>query len=87
MNFHQIKEETSNMRTTLNLEDEAFATAQAYAKSRGIKLGQAISELIVRGSSGSVPMHELNGVWVFNPPSDTPTISSEQVKLLLEESL
>jgi hypothetical protein len=63
------------MRTTLTLEDEAFATAQAYAKSRAIKLGQAISELIVRG------------VWVFDPPSDTPTISSEQVKQLLEESL
>jgi hypothetical protein len=75
------------MRTTLTLEDEAFATAQAYAKSRAIKLGQAISELIVRGSSGGVPMRQLNGVWVFNPPSDTPTITSAQVKLLLEESL
>jgi hypothetical protein len=85
--LHQIKEKSSNMRTTLTLEDEAFATAQAYAKARAIKLGQAISELIVRGSSGSVPMRELNGVWVFNPPRDTPTISSEQVKLLLEESL
>jgi hypothetical protein len=75
------------MRTTLTLEDEAFATAQAYAKSRAIKLGQAISELIVRGSSGSVPMRQLNGVWVFDPPPETPKISSEQVKQLLEESL
>ena len=75
------------MRTTLTLEDEAFATAQAYARARAIKLGQAISELIVRGSSGSVPMRQLNGVWVFDPPVGAPTISAEQVKQMLEHSL
>jgi hypothetical protein len=75
------------MRTTLTLEDEAFATAQAYARSRAIKLGQAISELIVRGISGSVPIRQMNGVWVFDPPKDGPIISANQVKQMLEESL
>lgn len=74
------------MRTTLTLEDDAFATAQAYARARAIKLGQAISELIRRGSFGKVPMKQMNGVWVFELPPDTPTISAEIVKQLLDES-
>jgi hypothetical protein len=39
------------VRTTLTLEDDAFATAQACAKSRAMKLGQAVSELIRRSSA------------------------------------
>lgn len=74
------------MRTTLTLEDDAFATAQAYARARAIKLGQAISELIRRGSAGKVPMRQMNGVWVFDLPAGTPTISAEKVKQLLDES-
>ena len=74
------------LRTTLSLEDDAFATAQAYARARAIKLGQAISELIRRGSSGKVPMRQMNGVWVFELPPDTPTVTAEQVKQLLDES-
>ena len=74
------------MRTTLTLEDDAFATAQAYARARAIKLGQAISEPIRRGSSGKVPMKQMNGVWVFELPPDTPTVTADQVKQLLDES-
>ena len=74
------------MRTTLTLEDDAFAAAQAYARARAIKLGQAISELIRRGSAGKVPMRQMNGVWVFDLPADTPIISAEKVKQLLNES-
>lgn len=37
-------------RTTLNLEDDVFAAAQAYASARALKLGQVVSELI-RASS------------------------------------
>ena len=74
------------MRTTLTLDDDAFVTAQAYAKARAIKLGQAISELIQRGSSGKVPMRQKNGVWVFDLPPDTPAITAERVKQLLDES-
>lgn len=74
------------MRTTLTLEDDAFAAAQAYARARAIKLGQAISELIRRGSAGKVPMRQMNGVWVFDLPAGTPAISAEKVKQLLDES-
>ena len=74
------------MRTTLTLEDDAFSTAQAYARARAIKLGQAISELIRRGSAGKVPMKQMNGVWVFDLPPNTPTVTAEQVKQMLDES-
>ena len=39
------------MRTTVTIDDDAFGTAQAYAQARGLKLGEALSELIRRGSS------------------------------------
>ena len=80
MFLHQI------MRTTINIEDDAFATAQAYAQARAIKLGQAVSELILRGNAPKVAMKQVNGLWVFDLPSDMPKISSQRVKQLLDES-
>ena len=74
------------MRTTLTLEDDAFATAQAYARARAIKLGQAISELILRGSAGKMPMKQTSGVWVFDLPAGTPKVTAAQVKQLLDEA-
>lgn len=74
------------MRTTLTLEDDAFSTAQAYAKARAIKLGQAISELILRGSAGKVPMKQTGGVWVFDLPANTPKVTAAQVRQLLDEA-
>ena len=38
------------MRTTLNLDDDAFELAKNYAKDRSITLGKALSELVRRGS-------------------------------------
>ena len=74
------------MRTTLTIEDDAFSTAQAYAKARAIKLGQAISELILRGSAGKVPMKQTGGVWVFDLPANTPKVTAAQVRQLLDEA-
>ncbi len=74
------------MRTTLTLEDDAFATAQAYAKARAIKLGQAVSELIRRSSLEKMPFKQTGGVWVFDLPADTPMGTERQVKALLEEA-
>ena len=74
------------MRTTINLEDDAFATAQAYAQARAIKLVQAVSELILRGNAPKVAMKQVNGLWVFDLPADTPKVSAQKVKQLLDES-
>ena len=63
-----------------------MATAQAYARARAIKLGQAVSELILRGSATKTPIKQVNGVWVFDLPADTPKVTARQVRQMLDES-
>ncbi len=74
------------MRTTITLEDDAFATAQAYARARSLRLGQAVSDLIRRGSTQALPIKRCGGVWVFELPSDAPAVTSRQVRQLLDEA-
>ena len=78
------------MRTTLTLEDDAFAAANAYARARALKFGAAVSELIRHATSvparSSPVMRQKNGVWVFNLPHDAPVVAAAQVKEMLEES-
>ena len=62
------------MRTTLNIDDDAMTAARAYARAREIKLGQAVSELIRRGSSEKVAMKQVDEVCVFDLPADTPIV-------------
>ncbi len=76
----------SKMRTTITIEDDAFATANAYAKARALKLGQAVSELIRRGSEEKLPLKRKDGIWVFDLPSDAPRVTARQVQQLLDES-
>ena len=72
------------MRTTLTIEDDAFSKAQAYANARALKLGQAVSELIRRGTADKLPMRKKNGAWVFDLPPGTPKVTAAQVKDMLE---
>jgi hypothetical protein len=74
------------MRTTLTIEDDAFATAHAYARARWLKLGQAVSELIRLGSAQKLPLRQKDGVWVFDLPVETPRVTARQVQQLLDES-
>jgi hypothetical protein len=74
------------MRTTLTLEDDAFDTAQRFARARSLKLSQAVSELIRLGSAQRLPIRQRNGVWVFELPPDTPPVSAERVRELLDEN-
>ena len=84
------------MRTTLNIAPPAFELAQAYAQARAIKLGDAISELVLRGAghfsadaSAKVQVKpaikKSGGTWVMQLPKATPTMSAAQVKQLLED--
>ena len=73
------------MRTTLTIEEDVFETARRYAESRSLKLGQAVSELIRRGSRERLPIKRKGGVWVFELPPDAPTVTSEDVRRLLDE--
>lgn len=74
------------MRTTVTIDDDAFGTAQAYAQARGLKLGEALSELIRRGSSERLALRKSGEVWVFDLPPDTPRVSARQVRDLLDET-
>ena len=73
------------MRTILTIEDDAFATAQAYAGARPLKLGQAVSELIRRGSSQALPITRRGSVWVFELPQAMPIVNGREVRRLLDE--
>ena len=84
--MNQIRKFASTVRTTITLEDDAFATAQAYAQARALKLGQAISDLIRRGSAERLALKQEGGVWVFDLPKGAPRVTAQQVKALLEES-
>jgi hypothetical protein len=74
------------MRTTITLEDDAFAAAQTYARARSLKLGQAVSELIRRGSTERLPIRRRGQTWVFDLPADAPQVSAERVRALLDDT-
>lgn len=73
------------MRTTVHISDDAYAVVTRYAKMRRIGVGKAISELVVRGSRARLPLKEVNGLVIFDPPADSPIVTNEQVKALEDE--
>jgi hypothetical protein len=75
------------MRTTLTLDDDAFEAASAYARSRSLRLGQAVSELIRRAHQARIGIVQEGEVWVFDLPSDAPRVTAAQVEELLDETL
>jgi hypothetical protein len=84
--MHQSLKTASIMRTTINIEDAAFSVAQAYAKARALDLGQAVSELILRGSMEKLPLKQEKGFWVFDLPANAPPVTARQVRQMLDES-
>jgi Tfp pilus assembly protein FimT len=84
--LHRFSKRASIMRTTITIEDDAFAAARSYARARALKLGQAVSELIRRGSAEKLPIKQEKGVWVFDLPPDTPRVTARQVQQMLDES-
>ena len=51
------------MRTTLNIEEEALLEIKKYAENRQISLGQATSDLVHRGAEAIAKPRMKNG-WV-----------------------
>jgi hypothetical protein len=80
------------MRTTVNLDDDAYELAVLCAKGKGITLGAAISEF-VRKATRPQDSEELspnlkrlpNGMLVFKARKGGPVITTEMVKAALEE--
>ena len=73
------------MRTTISLENDASEAIQAYAKNHRLSLGKAASELIRRGTRYQLSTRKVNGIPVFEVPSDFPVITTAQVRELLDE--
>jgi len=72
------------MRTTLSLDDDILQEIRAYAKSRDISIGRAVSDLVRRGVHERLRTRIVNGFHVVELPTGSPLISSEDVKKLQE---
>jgi hypothetical protein len=81
------------MRTTITLEDDAFEVVQTYAKANALRLGQAVSQLVLRAASAGNVANQAKLVqkgdfWVIEPPAGTHThththtLTMEQVNAL-----
>jgi hypothetical protein len=73
------------MRTTINLDDEIAGIVKQYAESRAVSLGKAVSELVRRGISASRPTRMVNGLLVFDLPSDSPRVTARTIHELEAE--
>ena len=75
------------MRTTLSIDDDALRIARRFAKGRRISVGKAVSEILRKSAQVSLPTKKVNGLTIFDLPSDSPRITSEHVRKLLEDEI
>ncbi len=73
------------MRTTLNLDDEILRLVKRYAQTHSLSLGKAVTELVYRGLTIPTPRRVVNGIQVFDLPTDSPQVTSERVRELESE--
>ena len=67
------------MRTTLSLDDDVLREVKAYAKSRDVAIGKAVSDLVRRGLRAPVQTRVVNGIHVVDLPSDSPRVTTKRV--------
>ena len=72
------------MRTTLNLDEDVAQIAKAYAADRNLSIGAAVSILVKQGIAAPMPTRVLNGLTIFDPPSDSPVVTAQHVKDLMD---
>jgi len=75
------------MRTTLNLDDDVLELLKDYAENRSVALGKAASELVRRGLEAPVQTRVINGFHAVVLPANSPTVTSNKVKQLLEDEI
>lgn len=73
------------MRTTLSLDDDVLQEAKAYAESRDLALGKAVSELVRRGLHAPLQTRVVNDFHVVDLPPGSPKVTTEHVRKLQEE--
>ena len=73
------------MRTTLSLDDDVCREVKAYAESRDVSIGKAVSELVRRGLHAPLRTRLVNGFHVVELPPGSPPVSTEDVDRLQDE--
>lgn len=73
------------MRTTLNLDEDIAETIKSYAESRSVSIGKAASDLIRKGLEAPLQTRLVNGFPVVVLPPNSPVVTSEHVRQLLDE--
>jgi hypothetical protein len=75
------------MRTTINLDPDVLEQARTIARVERRSLGRVVSDLARRGLARSQrEIVEEGGFPVFRVPPDAPPITSEHVRVALDES-
>ncbi len=75
------------MRTTIALDDDVFDLVTRQAKLRGLSLGRTVSDLVRRGLNAPTPSQDKSGLVVFQLPSDSPTVTTEEVRRIEAEGV
>lgn len=75
------------MRTTLSLDDDILESVKTFAESRDLSLGKAVSELVRRGLRAPMRTKIVNGFHVVDLPEDSPIVTDEHVRKLLDEMI
>jgi hypothetical protein len=73
------------MRTTLSLDDDVLREVKAYAVSRDLAIGKAVSDLVRRGLHAPLQTRVVNGFHVVELPPGSPPVSTEDVEKLQDE--
>jgi hypothetical protein len=67
------------------LDDDVFREVKAYADSRDLAIGKAVSELVRRALHAPLQTRLVNGFHVVELPPDSPPVSTEDVEKLQNE--
>jgi hypothetical protein len=73
------------MRTTVSLDDDVLREVHAYAESRDVGIGRAVSELVRGGLHAPLQTRLINGFHVVELPPGSPAVSTENVEKLQDE--
>jgi hypothetical protein len=73
------------MRTTITMDEDTAKVAIQYARSRGVSLSKAISELIQHGTRARPRIKYVDGWPVLDLPRRKAPLTSEQVRQLEDE--
>ena len=74
-----------DMRTTITMDEDTAKVAAQYARSRGVSLSKAISELIQRGIRPRARIKYVNGWPVLALPKRKVPLTTERVRELEDE--